>query len=90
MYICAVQTFWHLAVVFSTCSAHVQHMKSTATPGRIMRGKNLKIITAMKEKALKVLKIILKFLPMLINILDDLGDKVQVHIDRSHENDHIV
>lgn len=44
----------------------------------------------MKQKALKVLKVILKFLPVLINLLDDLGDKVQVHIDKTHENDNIV
>lgn len=44
----------------------------------------------MKEKALKVLKLILKFLPVLINLLDDLGDKVQAHIDRGHKNDTIV
>lgn len=44
----------------------------------------------MKEKALKVLKLILKFLPVLINLLDDLGDKVQAHIDRERKNDTIV
>lgn len=44
----------------------------------------------MKEKALKVLKIILKFLPVLINLLDDLGDKVQAHIDAKHTDEHIV
>lgn len=65
-------------------------MKSTATPGRIMRGKNLNFGTAMKEKALKVLKVILKFLPVLINLLDDLGDKVQAHIDAKHTDEHIV
>lgn len=44
----------------------------------------------MKEKALKVLKLILKFLPMLINLLDDLGDKVQAHINAKHNGEHIV
>ena len=44
----------------------------------------------MKEKALKVLKLILKFLPVLINLLDDLGDKVQAHIDAKHKDEHIV
>ncbi len=44
----------------------------------------------MKEKALKVLKLILKFLPVLINLLDDLGDKVQARIDRGRKNDTIV
>lgn len=65
-------------------------MFSTATPGRIMRRKNLKVITAMRNKALKVLKFILKFLPVLINLLDDLGDKVQAHIDAKHTDEHIV
>jgi hypothetical protein len=65
-------------------------MFSTATPGRIMRRKNLKIDTAMKEKALRVLKFVLKFLPVLINLLDDLGDKVQAHIDSKRSDDHIV
>ena len=71
-------------------TAHKKHMISTTTRGRIMRGKNHKNNNPMKEKALKVLKLILKFLPMLINLLDDLGDKVQVHIDNSRENDNIV
>lgn len=44
----------------------------------------------MKEKALKVLKLILKFLPMLINLLDDLGDKVQAHINAKRNDEHIV
>lgn len=44
----------------------------------------------MKRKVLKVLKVILKFLPVLINLLDDLGDKVQAHIDNSRKNDNIV
>lgn len=44
----------------------------------------------MKEKALKVLKLILKFLPVLINLLDNLGDKVQAYIDRERKNDTIV
>ena len=65
-------------------------MFSTATPGRIMRGKNLITSTAMKEKALKVLKLILKFLPVFINLLDDWGDKVQAHIDSKHTDEHIV
>ena len=65
-------------------------MFSTATPGRIMRGGNLKINSSMKEKALKVLKLILKFLPMLINFLDDLGDKVQARMNAKHKDEHIV
>lgn len=65
-------------------------MFSTATPGRIMRGENLKISSSMKEKALKVLKLILKFLPMLINLLDDLGDKVQARMDAKHKDEHIA
>ena len=65
-------------------------MFSTATPGRIMRRENLKINSSMKEKALKVLKLILKFLPMLINLLDDLGDKVQARMDAKHKDEHIV
>lgn len=44
----------------------------------------------MKEKALKVLKLILKFLPMLISILDDLGDKVQARLDANHKDKPIV
>ncbi len=44
----------------------------------------------MRNKALKVLKIILKFLPVLINLLDDLGDKVQAHIDAKNTDEHIV
>lgn len=40
----------------------------------------------MKEKVLKVLKLILKFLPVLINLLDDLGDKVQARIDAGRES----
>lgn len=40
----------------------------------------------MKEKALKVLKLILKFLPVLINLLDDLGDKVQARIDQTKKD----
>lgn len=76
--------------MLSTCSANEKHMFSTATPGRIMRGKNLKINSSMKEKALKVLKLILKFLPMLINLLDDLGDKVQAHINAKRNDEHIV
>jgi hypothetical protein len=44
----------------------------------------------MKEKALRVLKFVLKFLPVLINLLDDLGDKVQAHIDSKRSDDHIV
>lgn len=44
----------------------------------------------MKEKALRVLKLILKFLPVLINLLDDLGDKVQASIDKGRENKHKV
>ena len=44
----------------------------------------------MKEKALKVLKFILKFLPVLINLLDDLGDKVQARIDSERSDEHIV
>ena len=55
-----------------------------------MRGENLKISSSMKEKALKVLKLILKFLPMLINLLDDLGDKVQARMDAKHKDEHIV
>ena len=76
--------------MLSACSANEKHMFSTATPGRIMRGGNLKNNSPMKEKALKVLKLILKFLPVLINLLDDLGDKVQAHIDAKHKDEHIV
>ena len=65
-------------------------MKSTATPVRIMRGKNHQNYSPMKEKALKVLKLILKFLPMLINLLDDLGDKVQARLNAAHKDEHIV
>jgi len=65
-------------------------MKSTATPVRIMRGKNPQNNSPMKEKALKVLKLILKFLPVLINLLDDLGDKVQARIDTDRKQSHNV
>ena len=65
-------------------------MFSTATPGRIMRRKNLNFGITMRKNALKVLKLILKFLPVLINLLDDWGDKVQAHIDAKHTDDHIV
>lgn len=65
-------------------------MFSTATPGRIMRGETLKNNGPMKEKALKVLKLILKFLPMLISLLGDLGDKVQARINAKHNDEHIV
>ena len=44
----------------------------------------------MKEKALQVLKLILKFLPLLINLLDDLGDKVQASIDKARDGSHNV
>ena len=43
----------------------------------------------MKEKALKVLKVILVS-PVLINLLDDFVDKVQAHIDAKHTDEHIV
>lgn len=44
----------------------------------------------MRTKALKVLKLILKFLPVLINLLDDWGDKVQARIDSKRSDEHIV
>lgn len=40
----------------------------------------------MKEKVLKVLKAIFKLLPVIINLLDDLGDKVQARIDSIHKS----
>lgn len=44
----------------------------------------------MKEKALKVLKLLLKFLPMLINLLDAAGDKVEAHIRVNRRKNTIV
>lgn len=44
----------------------------------------------MKKKTLRLLKLILKFLPVLINLLDDWGDKVQAHIDAKYTDEHIV
>lgn len=72
-----------MAAVLSACLANGKHMDSTTTPVRIMRGKNHQNYSPMKEKALKVLKLLLKFLPMLINLLDAAGDKIEAHI---HDN----
>lgn len=76
--------------MLSTCSVNGKHMDSTATPVRIMRGKNHQNYSTMKEKALKVLKLILKFLPMLIDLLDKAGDKVEAHIRVNRRRNTIV
>lgn len=44
----------------------------------------------MKEKCLQVLKLILKFLPMLIDLLDKAGDKVEAHIRVNRRRNTIV
>lgn len=44
----------------------------------------------MKETVLKIVKVLLKLLPVLIDLLDNAGDKVQACIDREREKKPIV